>query len=116
MKNMTNRNHHLWNNHGTWFVCYTVYPTPLTKERRRESLRTKSLAEARRRRSELFARLRDDRPAVSDDSDGHDGPDAELGFPRPGFVFNATGDEGGPAGLVARADAAAGVGVEIFVE
>jgi len=55
MKNVANLNHHLWNNHGTWFVCYTVYPTPVTKERRRESLRTKSVEEARRRRDELFA-------------------------------------------------------------
>ena len=23
-----NPNHHLWNNHGTWFLHYTVHPTP----------------------------------------------------------------------------------------
>ena len=65
MKNTTNPNHHLWNNHGTWFVCYTVYPTPLTKERRRESLHTKSVDEARRRRDMLkigcLARTRNQR-------------------------------------------------------
>ena len=57
-RQMDRANHHLWNNHGTWFVCYTVYPTPLTKERRRKSLRTKSLEEACRRRDKLFTRQR----------------------------------------------------------
>lgn len=52
-----NPDHHLWNNHGTWFIHYTVYPDPLTAERVRRSLRTRSLDEARRRRDELFAGL-----------------------------------------------------------
>jgi hypothetical protein len=52
-----NPNHHLWNNHGTWFLHYTVYPTPLTKERIRRSLGTKDLADARRRRDTFFAGL-----------------------------------------------------------
>lgn len=52
-----NSNHHLWNNNGTWFVHYTVYPTPVTKERVRRSLGTKCVQEARRRRDELFRRL-----------------------------------------------------------
>ncbi len=50
-----NPNHHLWNNHGTWFLHYTVYPTPLTKERIRRSLNTKNLAVARRRRDLFFS-------------------------------------------------------------
>lgn len=49
-----NPNHHLWNNNGTWFVHYTTYPTEYTKERVRESLKTKSLAEARQKRDELL--------------------------------------------------------------
>jgi hypothetical protein len=49
-----NVNHHLWNNHGTWFVHYTFYPTPVTKQRIRKSLKTRSLCEARRRRDELL--------------------------------------------------------------
>ncbi|MDD2706546.1 MAG: hypothetical protein PHV34_00940 [Verrucomicrobiae bacterium] len=52
-----NRDHHLWNNNGTWFVHYTVHPDPLTKQRIRHSLSTKSLAEARERRDSLFRRL-----------------------------------------------------------
>ena len=24
----SNLNHHLWNNNGTWWIHYTVYPTP----------------------------------------------------------------------------------------
>ena len=50
-----NPNHHLWNNHGTWFLHYTVHPTPFTKERVRRSLGTPVLAEARERRDAFFA-------------------------------------------------------------
>jgi len=50
-----NPNHHLWNNHGTWFLHYTVHPTPFTKARVRRSLGTASLAAARERRDAFFA-------------------------------------------------------------
>ena len=50
-----NPNHHLWNNHGTWFLHYTVHPTPFTKERIRRSLGTKDLDTARNRRDAFFA-------------------------------------------------------------
>lgn len=49
-----NDNHHLWNNHGTWFLHYTRYPTPVTKERVRVSLRTRCVEEARHRRDEFL--------------------------------------------------------------
>ena len=52
-----NPNHHLWNNNGTWFVHYTVYPTPVTKQRVRKSLKTKCLDEARRKRDSLFKQM-----------------------------------------------------------
>ena len=52
-----NENHHLWNNHGTWFLHYTVHPTPFTKERIRRSLGTKELTVARERRDSFFAHL-----------------------------------------------------------
>lgn len=52
----SNPNHHLWNNNGTWYVHYTVHPTPLTKSRIRASLETKSLDVARRRRDEILQR------------------------------------------------------------
>jgi hypothetical protein len=52
-----NPNHHLWNNHGTWFLHYTIHPTPFTKERIRRSLRTRDLAIARERRDSFFAQL-----------------------------------------------------------
>ena len=52
-----NPNHHLWNNHGTWFLHYTVHPTPFTKERIRRSLGTKDLATARSRRDAFFEHL-----------------------------------------------------------
>ena len=54
--NLGNPNHHLWNNNGTWFVHYTVYPDALTSQRVRRSLRTHCVEEARHRRDELFAR------------------------------------------------------------
>jgi len=52
-----NPDHHLWNNHGTWFIHYTVYPTPFTKERIRRSLGTSSRETARERRDAFFAHL-----------------------------------------------------------
>lgn len=52
-----NPNHHLWNNHGTWFLHYTVHPTPFTKERVRRSLGTKDIKVARARRDAFFANL-----------------------------------------------------------
>jgi hypothetical protein len=52
-----NPNHHLWNNHGTWFLHYTVHPTQFTKERIRRSLGTKDLGIARSRRDSFFAHL-----------------------------------------------------------
>ncbi len=50
-----NPNHHLWNNNGTWFVHYTVCEPGLSGVRRRHSLRTDDLREARQRRDRLFA-------------------------------------------------------------
>ncbi len=55
--NADNPNHHLWNNNGTWFLHYTVYPTPFTKERIRRSLGTKDLTVARERRDSFFQQL-----------------------------------------------------------
>ena len=52
-----NPNHHLWDNHGTWFLHYTIYPTPFTKERIRRSLGTKDVHVARERRDNFFAAL-----------------------------------------------------------
>ncbi len=52
-----NPNHHLWDNHGTWFLHYTVHPTPFTKERIRRSLGTKDVKIARERRDTFFAHL-----------------------------------------------------------
>ena len=52
-----NPNHHLWNNHGTWFLHYTIYPTPFTKERIRRSLGTKDIQVARERRDSFFTML-----------------------------------------------------------
>ncbi len=52
-----NPNHHLWNNNGTWFVHYTVCEPGFSGIRRRHSLRTDDLREARQRRDRLFAQM-----------------------------------------------------------
>jgi hypothetical protein len=52
-----NLNHHLWNNNGTWWIHYTIYPTPVTAERIRQSLKTRILSEARKRRDDVFRTL-----------------------------------------------------------
>lgn len=57
-----NANHHLWNNHGTWFLHYTVHPTPFTKERIRRSLGTKDVVVARERRDAFFQLLATEAP------------------------------------------------------
>ena len=53
----SNLNHHLWNNNGTWWIHYTIYPTPVTVERIRRSLKTKTLEEARNRRDKILHSL-----------------------------------------------------------
>ena len=44
-----NRNHHLWNNNGTWFAHYTLHTNAFTAERVRRSLRSQSVPPACRR-------------------------------------------------------------------
>jgi len=53
-----NPDHHLFDNNGTWFVHYTLHLPDYTKKRIRQSLKTKSVAEARCRRDALFRELR----------------------------------------------------------
>ena len=47
--------HHLWENHGTWWVHFTEHLPDFTKRRVRRSLGTKDPAEAIRRRDALLA-------------------------------------------------------------
>ena len=53
-----NPDHHIYNNNGTLWVHYTIYPTPVTAERIRRSLHTKDILEARRRRDAIFNDIR----------------------------------------------------------
>jgi len=62
--NTQNPNHHLFNNNGTWFIHYTRCPTPITAERVRRSLGTKSLDEARKRRDIVLGFYRPERKKV----------------------------------------------------
>ena len=51
-----NPNHHLWKNHGTWWIHYTLHYDEGRRARRvRWSLGTPDLAEARALRDEVFA-------------------------------------------------------------
>ena len=61
----SNLNHHLWNNNGTWWIHYTIYPTPVTAERIRHSLKTKSVSEARSRRDEILKELLNQAPKLA---------------------------------------------------
>lgn len=45
-----NRQHHLWNNNGTWWLHYTEHLADFTKRRVRRSLRTHDLTLAIQRR------------------------------------------------------------------
>lgn len=55
--NQKNPNHHLWNNHGTWWLHYTMHMGDFTKRRVRKNLDTQDVDEARTRRDELLAEL-----------------------------------------------------------
>jgi hypothetical protein len=49
-----NLDHHLWNNHGTWWCHYTVHRPDYTKRRVRLSLQTSDVRQARILRDRLF--------------------------------------------------------------
>ena len=53
--------HHLWKNGRLFWVAFTVHLPGWRKERVRRSLKTADLAEARRRRDALFAKLEQER-------------------------------------------------------
>ena len=52
-----NPNHHLWNNHGTWWAHATVIHGGIRQERIRHSLGTRDVIEARQRRDMFLADL-----------------------------------------------------------
>jgi len=54
---LENPDHHLWNNHGTWWIHYTVHQPDYTKRRVRVSLETRNLREARSRRNSILTHL-----------------------------------------------------------
>jgi hypothetical protein len=51
----SNPDHHLWNNHGTWWCHFTLHLPDFTKQRIRTSLDTASPKEARELRDGLLA-------------------------------------------------------------
>lgn len=60
-----NANHHLWNNHGTWWCHFTLHQPDFTKRRLRVTLGTSDLIEAREIRDFLFAVLPSAAPTAS---------------------------------------------------
>ncbi len=56
--NPRSQNYNIYSNHGRWHVNYVIYDERGRRLRRRFSLRTRDVIEARARRDELFARLR----------------------------------------------------------
>lgn len=52
-----NLNHHLWNNHGSWWCHFTVHLPDFTKKRVRLALDTDDACHARRLRDTLFLLL-----------------------------------------------------------
>lgn len=52
-----NADHHLWNNHGTWWCHFTLHCPTGIKHRVRRSLRTGDVLVAQKRRDALLARL-----------------------------------------------------------
>ena len=55
--NPRNLNHHLYDNHGTWWIHFHVHGPDYTKARIRESLGTNCLTTARGLRDLAFAHL-----------------------------------------------------------
>ncbi len=53
----SNPDHHLWNNHGTWWCHFTVHDPDYRKQRVRRSTGTRHLGEARQIRDFLFTVL-----------------------------------------------------------
>jgi hypothetical protein len=56
--NPANADHHLFDNHGTWWCHYTLHLPDYTKRRVRVSLETRHPDTARRRRDALLGQLR----------------------------------------------------------
>ncbi len=52
---LTGPNHHLWLNHGTWWIYYTIHLPDHTKARYRRNLRTSDLETARRLRDRILS-------------------------------------------------------------
>jgi len=58
-------NHHLWNNHGTWWLHVTFHLPDGTAKRQRTNLKTSDLTEAQLKRDTLLRRLSHPAPCLS---------------------------------------------------
>ena len=54
--NANNPDHHLWNNHGVWWIHYTVLIDGAWQRRVRRSLGTRDIEHARELRDDLLGR------------------------------------------------------------
>lgn len=58
VRRVPHENHHLFNNHGTWWIRYSIRPAPWLKAQRiAESLETRCIALARHRRDRRLGEL-----------------------------------------------------------
>ena len=53
----TNPNHHLWNNHGTWWIRFTLRSSEGKSIRPAYSLKTPDLNAARRKRDRILGAI-----------------------------------------------------------
>ena len=53
----SNPNHHIWNNNGTYWLNASIIIRGIIQERIRESLKTKDIKIARRRREQRFSQI-----------------------------------------------------------
>jgi hypothetical protein len=53
----TGPNHHLWNNHGTWWLHATIHRPDFTSHRVRLNLKNADITTARQKRDQVLARL-----------------------------------------------------------
>ena len=60
----SNKNHHIWRNHGLWWCHFTVHHQDHTKQRIRRSTGTRHIEEARQIRDFLLTVLTVTTPSV----------------------------------------------------
>ena len=61
----SNPDHHLWNNHGTWWLHFTLKSACGAQKRHRLSLKTRDVAAARKKRDRVLAAIAENSGRIS---------------------------------------------------